>query len=175
MKAKNIFVLALLMAISVATAGCVGQSQPATGGSTAAGTETGLEVGKLAPTFTVKDIDGKDVTLTELRDKPAMFFFTATWCPRCKNTAKALKPYYDSTGEAFRVLVVGIDPTEGPEKLRQWKIQNGHPDWTYIQSPELGVMYNTYAIDWSYVVDTTGTIRYVGGAPSADEKIRELI
>jgi peroxiredoxin len=40
--------------------------------------------GQLAPDFTLKDIDGKTVRLSDYRGKAVVLNFWATWCPPCK-------------------------------------------------------------------------------------------
>lgn len=44
------------------------------------------EVGKSAPSFTLPG-DGGDVSLADLRGKPVMLMFFASWCPHCQKMA----------------------------------------------------------------------------------------
>jgi len=43
----------------------------------------GTQIGNLAPDFTLQDLDGEMVTLSELRGSPIALNFWATWCGWC--------------------------------------------------------------------------------------------
>ena len=43
--------------------------------------ETAASLGHLAPDFTLEDLNGQKVRLSDLRGKPVLLNFWATWCP----------------------------------------------------------------------------------------------
>lgn len=71
--------------------------------------ETQPMLGQIAPSFALKDIDGKTHSLEQLRGKYVVIHFPATWCPFCNAEAPYLqelsKNYHDKGVEVFIVDV----------------------------------------------------------------------
>jgi len=60
--------------------------------------------------FTVKDIDGKDVRLSQYKGKVVLLNFWATWCKPCRVEIPALTALYrDYKDQGFVVLGVSVD------------------------------------------------------------------
>ncbi len=50
-----------------------------------ADTNKGLEVGQVAPAWTLVNDQGRRMTLAQFKGRPlVMFFFRGTWCPTCR-------------------------------------------------------------------------------------------
>ena len=75
-----------------------------------------IDVGQVAPDFTLLDQDSNPVTLSELKGKKALlYFYPRASTPGCTIQAKGLR---DSKAEldALNVVVLGISP-DTPKKL----------------------------------------------------------
>ena len=87
-KFATILVIALLV-IPVARAGAVN-----------------LTMGEKAPGFSLKDIDGNQVTLEQFRGKTVVIAFWSTWCSRCEEELTFLQ---DTLGERTDVAVLLVN------------------------------------------------------------------
>jgi cytochrome c biogenesis protein CcmG/thiol:disulfide interchange protein DsbE len=66
--------------------------------------------GKPAPDLTLKDLDGKDISLAQYRGKVVLVNFWATWCEPCKVEIPELIELQQKYGaKGFTVLGVAMD------------------------------------------------------------------
>jgi cytochrome c biogenesis protein CcmG, thiol:disulfide interchange protein DsbE len=104
-------------------------------------TEIGIDIGDRAPDFTLKDFDGNEVELSELRGEPVVIDFWAAWCPFCLREIPDIQKIH---GEFRDVQILGIhrSETESIEKGKKFIDELGA---TYsLLSDENGDVYKTY-------------------------------
>ena len=53
-----------------------------------------LQVGDMAPNFTLQDLDGKQQTLADYKGQGVVVNFWGTWCESCKKEMPAFDKYY---------------------------------------------------------------------------------
>lgn len=53
-----------------------------------------LQVGDMAPNFTLQDLDGKQQTLADYKGQGVVLNFWGTWCESCKKEMPAFDKYY---------------------------------------------------------------------------------
>jgi thiol-disulfide isomerase/thioredoxin len=116
MPSKSLLVLSLA---AVGLAGCTQQSAsppprpPATEAVIAAG-----EIGSRLPGFSVKDMQGREISSTDLRGKVVLIDFWATWCQPCKKEMPGYQKLVDQYGSrGFAVVGFKFDTmadTEDP-------------------------------------------------------------
>jgi len=78
-------------------------------GATLAVASAELKIGESAPTFSLRTIEGKTLTLADMRGKIAVVHFAATWCPFCAAEAPNLeKLYREYRDRGVTVCIVDI-------------------------------------------------------------------
>jgi peroxiredoxin len=76
---------------------------------------------KEAPFFNLRRIDGTFVNLRDLRGKPALLFFWATWCPSCKEEIGLFEKFLKGRSDQLAIFTLVIDGES--EKAVQRAIQ----------------------------------------------------
>ena len=72
-----------------------------------------VNAGEVAPGFSLKDVNGNEVTLNSLKGTVVYLAFWATWCPSCKEELpdlNTLQRRYAAKG--FTVLSICIEPSD---------------------------------------------------------------
>ena len=66
-----------------------------------------LAAGTVAPDFTLKDIDGRSVSLSDFRGKQVVLHFWASWCPDCREETPQLKAA-QAAADPSKVVFVSV-------------------------------------------------------------------
>jgi len=130
------------------------------------------DVGKPAPDFTAKDINGKTHKLSDYKGKIVILEAYNLDCPFCKNHFKSgamQELQADVTGKGVVWLLVNSVGSRNPgyrdaEKAKQeWKEQKIKATaWIDDHSGELGKKYGMRTTPHMFVVDKDGVLVYQG-------------
>ena len=138
-----------------------------------------IQVGSVAPDFTLPHVDGNPVSLSSFRGKYVLVDFWAAWCPDCRkenpNVVAAWNKYKDKN---FAVLGVSLD-----RKRDQWlaAIEKDGLDWTQVSdlkywSSDAAVLYCIRWIPMSFLIDPEGKIVAIGlEGEELHNKLEELL
>jgi peroxiredoxin len=119
----RIFVWAAL-AIALPVLGCSVQ-EGGDAGSTANASDS-KRAARLAPDFTLPDLQGQNVSLSDLNGKTVVLDFWATWCLPCIYQIPVLNEFWNAHREAGDVAVIGVAvDTEGAEIVAPWVAEHG--------------------------------------------------
>jgi cytochrome c biogenesis protein CcmG/thiol:disulfide interchange protein DsbE len=117
-------------------------------------------VGKPAPPFTLKDVDGREITLASLRGKPVLLDFWATWCEPCRQAT----PHIQSLHDQFKdkgLMVLGIDTNEPPETARKYFVDDKFTFANLLGSGNNVIKdYGANGIPLMVIIDKEGIVRY---------------
>jgi len=76
---------------------------------------------KEAPAFSLKSLDGKQISLSDFKGKPVLITFWATWCTSCKEDIPLLEKFSVGKRDQLAILLITID---GERKRTVQKIIN---------------------------------------------------
>lgn len=121
-----------------------------------------IEVGYMAPDFTLPDSTGKKtLTLSKLRGQYVLIDFWASWCGPCKAEIPFLKRAYQTYHEkGFEILSVSLDDKREKwmEALRQYQMP-----WLHVSDVKgfgslVNDLYHVPAIPKTLLLDKNGKI-----------------
>ena len=123
-------VMILLLTSVLFVSGCVSNTAQTTNQPVQADLNIGLNVGQIAPDFSLQDPANGVISKNTFQGKPLFIFFTATYCVPCQIGAQNLARYDDETGgNKFNVLIVFVDESETNSQFLAWKNSFGRSDW----------------------------------------------
>lgn len=140
-----------------------------------------LKINNAATDFTVTMIDGKEVTLSELKGKVVLLNFWATWCAPClmefyEIPSKILEPFKDS-----EFVFLPISKGESLEKVtsKMSRLKKDGIDFNAGIDPDKQISnrYAAGAIPKNVLIDKDGIIRYIStgyGEGSLDKLAVEI-
>jgi len=144
------------------------------------GPREGWRVGDLAYDFTVKDLEGRDYRLKDLRGQSVVHLvFWATWCMPCVEEVPHLKTIYGRyRAQGFEILGVVVAMNQTKEGVRSFVEKNGMA-YPILWDGDLKVMsrYRVDSIPQNFLIDRDGIIRYAGISLPAgyEELVRKML
>jgi cytochrome c biogenesis protein CcmG/thiol:disulfide interchange protein DsbE len=116
---------------------------------------------KTAPDFSLGDLQGKPIKLTDFRGKVVLLDFWATWCHGCKTEIPWFMEFHKKY-EMHGLAVIGVSMDEDGWKsvkpfVAEWKIK--YP--IVVGNQELGKRYSVEAVPVTLLIDRAGRIAAV--------------
>jgi peroxiredoxin len=141
----------------------------------------GLEEGNLAPEFSLFDLAGNEVRLSDYRGKKVLLNFWATWCPPCKAEMPYMQEYYEEyQKDGFEILAVNATVTENStEDVVKFVEENGLTfPIPMDEKNQVSSGYEIMAYPTSFFIDSDGVIRskIIGGMTKEylEDEIKKL-
>ena len=133
--------------------------------------------------FELLDLEGNKVKLSDYKDKIVLLNFWATWCPPCKAEMPYMQQIHDQY-EDVAILAVNSTSTElrgstdsnkAKNKVVEFINQEGYTFPILLDADdEVITTYNAIfpimGIPTTFIIDKTGTIRYVRPGPFIDRQ-----
>lgn len=129
-------------------------------------------IGALAPDFALQGLDGKPVSLKNLRGKAVVLNFWATWCPPCRAEMAALNQVQRDLADRG-LVVLGINQLEASQKVQRFMQEQRLKFPIALDSfGDASQTYRISALPTTYFIDRNGIIQdVVFGGPMAQALI----
>lgn len=110
----------------------------------------------VAPDFMITTFDGKNISMSELRGKPVIINFWASWCIPCRTEAPILERAWKDYRERG-VVILGVDYVDTEDAAKKFMQEYG---MTYPNGPDLGTrvsqMYRITGVPETYFITHEG-------------------
>jgi peroxiredoxin len=189
MPATRSALLPLTLTAVLALAGCAGAEHPtdrtAPAGSASAasapaptGTVAATPAGTTGPVpatldFTARTIDGGQFTGGSLAGKPAVLWFWAAWCSRCRGVADDVAALRrDNAGQVNLIGVAGLG--SGADAMRRFARDTGIAAFPNLADDE-GAIWRRFGVtsqEWYVLLDSTGKVAHSGALSQAELRRR---
>ena len=138
-----------------------------------------FNTGQQAPDFTLPDLAGKNVTLSDvLGNGPVYLNFWATWCGPCKKEIPELIKLYDQYKDrGFKVLAISVDGAKTQGSVESF-VRSHKMEFPILLDPDQEVFVRRYqgrGIPYGFLLDNEGRIVYFvrGYIPGVEKVLAE--
>ncbi len=139
------------------------------------------QMGVEAPDFTLNDVSGKPVKLSDFRGKYVLLDFWASWCGPCRReNPNLLKAYSQYKDKGFTILGVALDKETDREKWLK-AIETDGLTWPQVSdlkywNSDVAKLYDVKALPMNFLIDRQGKIvaKYLRG-DALNQKLAEVL
>lgn len=134
--------------------------------------------GQVAKDFTVIDVDGKEVSLSDFKGKPVVVNFWASWCPPCKVEMPYFNEVYKELGDEVQFMMVDLvdGSRETVDTAKAFIKENGYEFPVFFDTDQnAAIAYGIYSIPTSIFIDAEGkVVRSITGTMTKADLLVEI-
>lgn len=118
-------------------------------------------VGAMAPNFTLTNLNGKEVSLSQFRGRPVILNFWATWCVPCRREMPALQQAFQ-THQPDGLAVLAINLKEDAALVEPFVDELGLSfEILYDSQGEVNKTYTVAGLPRTIFIDRQGVIQHI--------------
>ncbi len=130
----------------------------------------GVEIGMLAPDFTLRTFDGEPISLSQFRGRVVLLEFWQSTCPDCRRET----PYLDRLYMTYKdrgLVWLGVNLDHDHDAAREYLEENGFSEHqitlgeSFTAAMEVVSLLDVPLVPYVIVIDKRGIIRYKGVYP----------
>ena len=165
---KSFLVASIMVSLVLSLGSCSQQD------STIRGRKSAL-IEKSAPNFTLRDLKGNQVSLSDFRGQPVVLNFWATWCSPCRVEIPHLEALYTKYKDQG-LVVIGMNVETDYMKVKHFA-ESRISYTVLLDGSTQSQGYDISGIPCTYYIDREGIVRHrsVGFAPGGEVLIEEKI
>lgn len=121
------------------------------------------ETARLAPNFELQNLENQTVSLGDLKGKPVLLNFWASWCGPCRMEMPFLQEIFvDPEYKEGGLVILAVNLGETASVAQGFMDNNGLSFMVLLDTKqEVGTLYNIQYIPTTYLIDKDGKIRKV--------------
>jgi cytochrome c biogenesis protein CcmG/thiol:disulfide interchange protein DsbE len=134
--------------------------------------------GFLAPDFTLEDLEGATITLSNLRGTAVVLNLWASWCPPCQAEMPALQEIYENNRDrGLEILAVNTTYQDRETDARAFVQEMGLSFPVLLErTGDMAKAYQLRAMPSTFFIDREGVIRKVIlGGPMSEATLQTAI
>ncbi|MBF6568867.1 MAG: redoxin domain-containing protein [Candidatus Binataceae bacterium] len=119
-----------------------------------------ISAGKLAAPFALQDLNGRLVTLSDLKGKIVFLNVWATWCGPCRQEMPSIETLYDDFKNDKDLVILAVSQdTKGRSAVEPYVERNGY-HFEVLLDPEnkVGESYEVSGVPETFIIDRNGRI-----------------
>jgi cytochrome c biogenesis protein CcmG, thiol:disulfide interchange protein DsbE len=138
------------------------------------GTSKTSKPGRPAPALPRAVLIPPPITLADLRGKPALINFWASWCDPCRKEAPELESFYRA--HKGHVGMVGIDYNDDPSSARDF-VREFDLTYPMLRDPNAvyGDRYGLVGLPTTVIIDSSGRIQASLRGPQTTETLSRAL
>lgn len=121
-----------------------------------------IEAGRSAPDFSLPDLNGQPHRLSDYLGKIVLLNFWSAECPWAARADKNLVPLLHQWGEGVVLLTIASNVNEPAEMLKRSAVERGLEHVLVDAGYQIADLYQAQTTPHFFVIDTQGTLRYMG-------------
>lgn len=136
-----------------------------------------LREGAPAPQFTLNTLDGQPVSLEDVKGKPVMINFWASWCPPClEETPALIQAYNELKAENTSAEFIGIGTNDNKDNLQKFAENNDIP-YIVVEDPDgkASDAYSVRGMPTTVFLDSNGIVRRIWNGAIKREQVLEIM
>ena len=119
---------------------------------------SGVLFAQQAPDFTLLDVNGNTVKLSDFKGKAVFIDFWASWCPPCRDSIPAIKNIHKQFASNPNAVILGINLNEKPSTVINFMKNNAIMYQVLLGDRKVAELYGVNSIPSFFIVDKNGNI-----------------